>query len=241
MFFVTIAVGIALAVIDQIIKYFVNVNLKPVGTINVIDNLFKLTYVENRGVAFGMLKDNRWIFVAFTSVVIIAFIYLLIKYICKGNVFWNFCHLFAMEFWYQIIGMTATFPAYMIISNFNLDGATSFINAPTLGNVIYVWVSYFLVAWIGKLIWNLLYRHKGRFFSILCLILCILDIGALLFAGWRIMAIAFPMFIYVIFASFFHQSKSEKALKEQFSYYKELAERQKQKERRSIIIWCKKN
>ena len=80
MFFVTIAVGIALAAIDQIIKYFVNVNLKPVGTINVIDNLFKLTYVENRGVAFGMFKDMRWVFVAITSLLIIGIIvYMFLK------------------------------------------------------------------------------------------------------------------------------------------------------------------
>ena len=93
MFFVTIAVGIALAAIDQIIKYFVNVNLKPVGTINVIDNLFKLTYVENRGVAFGMFKDMRWVFVAITSLLIIGIIvYMFLKkpdgkffYVCVEN------------------------------------------------------------------------------------------------------------------------------------------------------------
>lgn len=72
--------ALAIALVDQIIKYFVIQNLRPVHSVTAIPHILDLTYVENRGVAFGMLKDNRWIFVAFTSVVIIAFIYLLIKY-----------------------------------------------------------------------------------------------------------------------------------------------------------------
>lgn len=72
--------ALVIALVDQIIKYFVIQNLRPVHSVTAIPHILDLTYVENRGVAFGMLKDNRWIFVAFTSVVIIAFIYLLIKY-----------------------------------------------------------------------------------------------------------------------------------------------------------------
>ena len=66
MAFVALILAAVLAMIDQIIKYFVTIYLQPVGTVSVIDNLFKLTYVENRGVAFGMFSDMRWIFVAFT-------------------------------------------------------------------------------------------------------------------------------------------------------------------------------
>ena len=46
--------------------------MQPVGSITVIDNLLNLTYVENRGVAFGMFSDMRWIFVAVTVILIIA-------------------------------------------------------------------------------------------------------------------------------------------------------------------------
>lgn len=90
--FVALALGALLVIVDQIIKYFVSVYLQPVGTVNVIDNLFSLTYVENRGVAFGMFSDMRWIFVAVTSALLIAIIIVMFKkrptgkffYICAG-------------------------------------------------------------------------------------------------------------------------------------------------------------
>lgn len=92
MTFIALIIAVAIAVADQIIKYFVNLYVRPVGSINVIDNLFKLSYVENRGVAFGMFTDMRWIFVALTSVLIIGIIvYMFLKkpagkffYICSA-------------------------------------------------------------------------------------------------------------------------------------------------------------
>ena len=50
--YIALAIGVVLAAIDQIIKYFIVTDLKPVGTVNVLGDVFKLTYVENRGVAF---------------------------------------------------------------------------------------------------------------------------------------------------------------------------------------------
>ncbi len=69
---IALIIGIAIAAVDQIIKYFVSIYLQPVGSITVIDNILNLTYVENRGVAFGMFSDMRWIFVAVTVILIIA-------------------------------------------------------------------------------------------------------------------------------------------------------------------------
>ncbi len=77
--FLALMIGAVIAIVDQIIKYFVSTYLQPVGTINVIGNLFKLTYVENRGVAFGMFTDMRWVFVVLTS----AMISLIIVYMFK--------------------------------------------------------------------------------------------------------------------------------------------------------------
>ncbi len=69
---IALIIGIAIAAVDQIIKYFVSIYLQPVGSITVIDNILNLTYVENRGVAFGMFSDMRWTFVAVTVILIIA-------------------------------------------------------------------------------------------------------------------------------------------------------------------------
>lgn len=58
--------------IDQAVKYFTITVLKPVGGINVIDGFFSLTYVENRGAAFGILQGGKWIFIILTLIVCIA-------------------------------------------------------------------------------------------------------------------------------------------------------------------------
>ena len=86
--FIALIIGVVIALLDQIIKYFVSVYLQPVGTVNVIDGLFKLTYVENRGVAFGMFTDMRWIFVALTTVMLALIIFYMFKKRPNGKFFY---------------------------------------------------------------------------------------------------------------------------------------------------------
>ena len=54
--------------LDQIIKYWALNYLKDVGSIPVINNIFNLTYVENRGAAFGMLQNNQIIFILVAAI-----------------------------------------------------------------------------------------------------------------------------------------------------------------------------
>ncbi|MEG0842775.1 MAG: signal peptidase II [Romboutsia sp.] len=54
---------IVLIAIDQLSKYWALNYLKDVGSIPIIPNMFHLTYVENRGAAFGMFQNNQWIFI----------------------------------------------------------------------------------------------------------------------------------------------------------------------------------
>ncbi|MCC0707505.1 signal peptidase II [Clostridioides sp. ES-S-0190-01] len=49
--------------LDQLSKLWVLNNLVNVSTIPIIKNVFHLTYVENRGAAFGLLQNNQWIFI----------------------------------------------------------------------------------------------------------------------------------------------------------------------------------
>ena len=86
--FISLIVGAVLVIIDQIIKYFISAYLQPVGSVSVIDNLFSLTYVENKGVAFGMFSDMRWIFVALTSVLLAIIIFYMFKKRPKGKFFY---------------------------------------------------------------------------------------------------------------------------------------------------------
>lgn len=86
--FISLIVGVVLVIIDQIIKYFVSAYLQPVGSVSVIDNIFSLTYVENKGVAFGMFSDMRWIFVALTSILLVIIIFYMFKKRPKGKFFY---------------------------------------------------------------------------------------------------------------------------------------------------------
>ena len=58
--------------IDQLTKWLAVVFLKPIPTLPIIDGVIHLTYVQNRGAAFGMLADSRWVFISISTVAIIA-------------------------------------------------------------------------------------------------------------------------------------------------------------------------
>lgn len=58
--------------IDQLSKLWAVNSLKEIGSIPIIENVFHLTYVENRGAAFGMLQNNQIIFVV---VALVASVY----------------------------------------------------------------------------------------------------------------------------------------------------------------------
>lgn len=67
---------IVLVAVDQVTKYLTVVNIKPNNDINIIDGVFEITYVENTGAAFGMLKDGT----LFLSVVVILVIILILYF-----------------------------------------------------------------------------------------------------------------------------------------------------------------
>ena len=58
--------------LDQLTKYLTVLHLKPVDTLPIIEDVIHLTYVENTGAAFGMMKDARWIFMITSTVAIIG-------------------------------------------------------------------------------------------------------------------------------------------------------------------------
>ena len=86
--YIALAIGVVLAAIDQIIKYFIVTDLKPVGTVNVLGDVFKLTYVENRGVAFGMFSRMQWVFIVLTSLLLAAIIFYMFKKRPSGKFFY---------------------------------------------------------------------------------------------------------------------------------------------------------
>lgn len=58
--------------LDQLSKFLAVKLLAPVESVPLWEGVLHLTYVENRGAAFGMLADHRWVFMSISSVAIIA-------------------------------------------------------------------------------------------------------------------------------------------------------------------------
>lgn len=79
--------SIILASADQLIKYFIYEDLRPVGSVSVIDNLFSLVYSENRGAAFGIFQNATLFFSVITILLIGVFLFLLITKKFSGKLF----------------------------------------------------------------------------------------------------------------------------------------------------------
>lgn len=70
---IAVVLGVAL---DQFSKYLAIIHIKD-NPITIIEGVFQLRYLENRGAAFGMLQDQQWFFVTITIITlcIVTFIY----------------------------------------------------------------------------------------------------------------------------------------------------------------------
>lgn len=64
---------------DQLTKHLAVLHLKGAPSQSFIPFLLNLEYTENRGAAFGILKDHRWVFIAVTIVVMLVLIYFIIR------------------------------------------------------------------------------------------------------------------------------------------------------------------
>jgi len=73
--------------IDLFTKYLVQKNMQPYQTIPVIDNIFHITYVQNTGAAFSILKGKTLFFTVVSFAVILVIAFVLIKYPIKHKVF----------------------------------------------------------------------------------------------------------------------------------------------------------
>ena len=65
---------------DQISKHLVLANIAMYERVEVLPGIFHFTYIENEGAAFGMLANNRWVFLVISAAAIVAFVFYIIKY-----------------------------------------------------------------------------------------------------------------------------------------------------------------
>ena len=72
LYIVPIVSALVLIGIDQLTKYYALVALKPIGSTTVIEGIMDFTFVENRGVAFGMFAGQRWLILLLTFAITIG-------------------------------------------------------------------------------------------------------------------------------------------------------------------------
>lgn len=70
---------VLLVVADQITKYLAVLKLKGKQPWIILDGIFELHYLENRGAAFGMLQNQKLLFIFIAIVILTVIIYVLIK------------------------------------------------------------------------------------------------------------------------------------------------------------------
>ncbi len=70
LYFILIA---ALVALDQLVKFLVRANIPLYGSTPFIPHVLDLTYVQNTGAAFSMLRDHTWV-LTIVSAVVAAFI-----------------------------------------------------------------------------------------------------------------------------------------------------------------------
>lgn len=79
--------GFLLILAADILSKLWTVNvLKAEGSIPVINGIFHLTYVENRGAAFGMLQNGRIFFISITVLMLVAAVYFAPRIFGKSRV-----------------------------------------------------------------------------------------------------------------------------------------------------------
>lgn len=78
-----------LVAVDQFLKYTVVTKVKPFTNVTLIPNFLDITYVENRGAAFGIFQNQRWFFIIFAGIMILIFIYLIKRKKLKDKIFLN--------------------------------------------------------------------------------------------------------------------------------------------------------
>lgn len=69
---------ILLVLLDQYTKLLAITHLKGRESFVIIEDVFELEYLENRGAAFGIMQNQRWFFVVLTVLMLVMIAYLFV-------------------------------------------------------------------------------------------------------------------------------------------------------------------
>ena len=76
--FLWLALAAVIVGLDQLTKFLAVQFLQPIDTKPLIEGVLHLTYLENRGAAFGMLANHRWVFMVTSTVAIVGILVFMI-------------------------------------------------------------------------------------------------------------------------------------------------------------------
>ncbi len=77
-------IALVLLFIDQFSKYLIRQNMSLAESIPVINNIFHITYVENKGIAFGLFPQGHTLFIVISLIVILGILFFERKKIIKS-------------------------------------------------------------------------------------------------------------------------------------------------------------
>ena len=100
MTYISLAVAVVLVGIDQLTKWLAATHIKPQRSVNLISvngkEWLNLTYQENTGAAFSILRDKQLFLIILTSIIILGVIILMLtKRIKKKAYIWSFSFIIA--------------------------------------------------------------------------------------------------------------------------------------------------
>ena len=74
------AIIVGVISLDQLTKWLAVIYLKGEASFPLWQDVLHFTYAENRGMAFGMLEDHRWVFMVLSTVGILAILFYLLRF-----------------------------------------------------------------------------------------------------------------------------------------------------------------
>lgn len=86
-----------LVFLDQFSKYLAVLKLKAQPDFILIENVLELHYLENKGAAFGMLQNQKFLFILITVAIIAVIVYVVAKLPEKGYLLFEITVLFILS------------------------------------------------------------------------------------------------------------------------------------------------
>lgn len=192
--------------------------------------LLLLVITHDFFISFFGGKDNYMLLCA-EIIIFCSCILILFCMFYKGYAHWNFIYLLSFDGCFQLLGTVVSFPILITICHFDINQIELYMDKPGVVKAFSMAVLYFMIAKLTKYIMESLHKRRRRIFRIVCIIFAFMDISSILFLGWKIISIIFPMlFLFVIIVSW-SQNHNDKNLENQFTYYRAREEIQIQKEK----------